>query len=152
MLAVLVHKDNPDVCSDPMSVAPGGTRATARKNKEKTLNEERVMGKASCPVKTHGDVEHQIKKARIQGMHLHVAKIGIDAIIAQVSALRENKDVLIEALGREQFDAQIVHLLGQLPGLPKIQSSGGGENVGDEVVVGEKSVTSGMGSDVDSDS
>ena len=53
-------------------------------------------------------------------MHSHVSKIDIDAIIAQVSALRKNKDVLIEALGREQFDAQIVHLLGQLPGLPKI--------------------------------
>ena len=100
MLAVLVHKDNPDVCSDPTSVAPGGTCATARKNKEITLNEERVMGKVSRPVETHGDVEHQIKKARIQGMHLHVAKINIDAIIAQVSALHENKDVLIEALGR----------------------------------------------------
>ena len=150
MLAVLVHKDNPDVCSDLTSVAPGGTRTTARKNKEKTLNEEQVMGKASRPVKTHGDVEHQIKKAQIQGMRLHVAKINIDAIIAQVSALRKNKDVLIEALGREQFDAQIVHLLGQLPGLPKNQSSGGGENVGDEVV-GEKSVMSGMGSDVHTD-
>jgi hypothetical protein len=85
-------------------------------------------------------------------MHSHVSKIDIDAIIAQVSALRENKDVLIKALGKEQFNAQIVHLLGQLPGLPQNQSSGGGENVGDEVVVGEKSVTGGMGSDVDSDS
>jgi hypothetical protein len=48
------------------------------------------MGKESRPVKTHGDVEHQIKKAQIQGMYSHVAKIDIDAIITQVSALREN--------------------------------------------------------------
>jgi hypothetical protein len=95
---------------------------------------------------THGDVEHQIKKVHIQGMLLHVVKINIDAIITQVSALCKNKDILIEALGREQFDAQIVHLLGQLPGLPKNQSRGGGENVS-----GDKSVTSGMGSDVNSD-
>jgi hypothetical protein len=40
ILAVLVHRDNPDVCSDLTSVAPGGTCATARKNKEKTQNEE----------------------------------------------------------------------------------------------------------------
>ena len=65
---MLVHKDNPDGCSDLTSVAPGGTRITATKNKEITLNEERVMGKASCPVETCSDVEHQIKKARIQGM------------------------------------------------------------------------------------
>ena len=50
----------------------------------------------------------------------HVAKINIDVIVAQVCALWENKDVLIEALGRGMLDAQIVHLLGQLPGLPKI--------------------------------
>jgi hypothetical protein len=49
------------------------------------------MGKASHPVETHGDVENQIKKAHIQGMHSHVAKIDIDAIIAHVSALCENK-------------------------------------------------------------
>ena len=61
MLAVLVHKDNPDVCSDPTLVTPGGTRVAARKDKEKALSEERVLLKASRPVETHGDVEHQIK-------------------------------------------------------------------------------------------
>jgi hypothetical protein len=84
-------------------------------------------------------------------MRSHVAKINIDVIVAQVIALRENKVVLIKALGREKLDAQIVHLLGQLPGLPNNQSSGGGENVGDKEVIGEKSVTSSMGSDVNSD-
>jgi hypothetical protein len=46
-----------------------------------------MMGKANCPVETHrnGYVEHQIQKAPIQGMPLHVVKINIDAIIAQVS-------------------------------------------------------------------
>jgi hypothetical protein len=57
-------------------------------------------------------------------MRLHVAKINIDAIIAQVSALCNHKDVLIDALGREQYDAQIVHLLGQLHGLPKSNQVG----------------------------
>jgi len=40
VLVVLVHKDNPDVCSDPMAVAPGGTCATARKDTEKALVKE----------------------------------------------------------------------------------------------------------------
>ena len=39
---MLVHKNNPDVCSDPTSVTLGGTWVTARKDKEKALNEERV--------------------------------------------------------------------------------------------------------------
>jgi hypothetical protein len=84
MLAVLVHKDNLDVCSDPTAVAPGTTRTLARKEKEKALVKKRVMEKASWPVKTHGDIDNQIKKARIEGMKSHVNKIDIEAIIAQV--------------------------------------------------------------------
>ena len=134
---MLVHKDNPNVCSDPTSVTPGGTRVIARKDKEKALNKERVSLKASCPVETHSDVKHQIKKAQIQGMHSHVTKIEIDAVIVHVSALRENKDVLIGSLGREGYDAQIVHLLGQLPGLSKTNSHGVGGNVGNGSFVGD---------------
>jgi hypothetical protein len=52
-------------------------------------------------VETHSDVKHQIKKAQIQGMRLHVTKIEIDANIAQVGALRKNNDVLIGSLRRE---------------------------------------------------
>jgi hypothetical protein len=137
MRAVLVHKDNPDVCSDPTLVSPGGTRVAARKDKEKALSKEGVLLKVRRPVETHGDVKHQIKKSRIQGMRSHVTKIEIDAIIAQVSALRKNKDVLIGSLGREGYDAQIVHLLGQLPGLPKKNSHGSIRNVGDGSRVGD---------------
>jgi hypothetical protein len=63
-------------------------------------------------------------------------KIEIDAIIAQVDALRENKDVLIGSLGREGYNAQIVHLLGQLPGLSKKDSHGVGGNVGNGSCIG----------------
>ena len=67
MLAVLVHKDNPDVCSDPTLVTPGGTHIAARKDKEKALSKERVLLKASRPVETHRDVKHQIKKHKSRG-------------------------------------------------------------------------------------
>ena len=96
-----------------------------------------MLLKARRPVETHGGVKHQIKKAQIQGMQLHVTKIEINAIIAQVSALCKNKDVLIGSLGREAYDAQIVHLLRQLPGLSKKQSHGVGGNVGNESFIGE---------------
>ena len=43
MLAVLVYKDNPDVCSDPTLVTPSGTRIAARKDKEKALSKECVL-------------------------------------------------------------------------------------------------------------
>ena len=55
--------------------------------RKKALAEERVMDKASRPIETHGDVDNQIKKARIEGMKSHVNKIDIEAIIAQVQIM-----------------------------------------------------------------
>jgi hypothetical protein len=81
-------------------------------------------------------------------MRLHVTKIEIDAIIAQVSALCKNKDVLIKSLGREGYNAQIVHLLGQLPGLSKKDSHGVGGNVGNGSRVGEDFGDNGGGTSV----
>jgi hypothetical protein len=45
------------------------------------------MEKAKRPIETHGDVDNQIKKARIEGMKSHVNKIDIEAIIAQVQIM-----------------------------------------------------------------
>jgi hypothetical protein len=104
MLSVLVHKDKPDVCSDLTAVAAGTTRALARKAKQKALVEERVMEKAKHPIETHGDVDNQIKKARIEGMKSHVNKIDIEAIITQVQIMHANKEILIGSLGKKQYD------------------------------------------------
>ena len=81
------------------------------------------MDKASRPIETHGDVDNQIKKARIEGMKSHVNKIDIKGIIAQVQIMRANKEILIGSLCKKQYDDQIVHLLGQLPGLNKSKSN-----------------------------
>ena len=58
-------------------------------------------------------------------MKSHVNKIDIEAIIAQVQTMRVNKEILIGSLGKKLYNAQIVHLLGQLPGLNKSKSSDG---------------------------
>jgi hypothetical protein len=93
------------------------------------------MDKVSRPIETHGDSDNQIKKARIEGMKSDVNKIDIEAIIAQVQIMRANKEILIGSLGKKQYDDQIVHRLGQLPGLNKSKSNnvletpdGGGES------------------------
>ena len=137
MLAVLVHKDNPDVRSDPTIVTPGGTHIAARKDKEKAYERGACVIEGKLSYENSWRRHTSDKQARIQGMRSHVTTIEIDAIIAQVSALRENKDVLIGSLGREGYDAQITHLLGQLPGLSKKDSHGVGGNVGDGSCIGD---------------
>ncbi len=94
----------------------------ARKEK-KALVEERVMDKASRPIETHGDVDNQIKKARIEGMKSHTNEIDIEAIIAQVQIMCANAEILIGSLGKKHYDDQIVYLLGQLSGLNKSKSN-----------------------------
>ncbi len=69
------------------------------------------MYKASCPIETHGDVDNQIKKARIDGMKSRVNKIAIEAIIAQVQIMRANKEILIGSLDKKQYNDQIVIFL-----------------------------------------
>ena len=81
-------------------------------------------------------------------MRSHVRKIEIDVIIAQVSALHENKDVLIGSLGREGYDAQIIHLLGQLLVLSQKDSHGVGGNVFDGSRVGDNFGEDGGGKSV----
>ena len=81
------------------------------------------MDKVSRPIETHGDSDNQIKKARIEGMKSDVNKIDIEAIIAQVQIMRANKEILIGSLCKKQYDDQIIHLLGQLPGLNKSKSN-----------------------------
>jgi hypothetical protein len=70
--------------------------------RKKALVEERVMDKASCHLETHGDVDNQIKKARIEGMKSIVNKIDIEVMIAQVQIMRANEEILIGSLSKKQ--------------------------------------------------
>jgi hypothetical protein len=114
----------------------------------KALAADRATETVSRPIETNGHVENQIKKARINGMRSHVAKTDIKVIIVQVSALQANKEALVGTLMKVIFDAQIVHLLGQLPGL---KMNGGGDVAVNRDDGGRKAGTSDIGKDDDSD-
>ena len=75
MLACLVHKSNPDLNIDPKAAPAGATRESGRKVKKAGLKEVRVVAKANRSVgkgvekgvEKYGDVNHQLKKARVDG-------------------------------------------------------------------------------------
>jgi hypothetical protein len=60
--------------------------------KKAALEEVRAVAKAARPVgkgvEKLGDVDHQIKKARVDGMRSQVAKNQIDAIVQQIKIIR----------------------------------------------------------------
>lgn len=41
----------------------------------------------------------------------------IDSIVSQINVMRANENVYVSCYGQQQFDAQIVCLVGKLPGL-----------------------------------
>ena len=126
ILTVLVHKDNKDLSSSPTRLPAGDTHANAREKKEMELAEVRRAAKAERPVEKYGDVEHQMKKVRVDGMRSQVEKNIVDLIVSQINVMRDNADIYKAMFGEEKYREKIAQLMNKLPGL-------GNNNVGDFV-------------------
>ncbi len=124
ILSCLVHKDNKDMTTKPTHQPPGHSRIEARERKEKVLEGKRAAAKADCPVEKYGDVDHQLKKVRVEGLQLQVAKNRSDAIKTRVDAVRAHiemmqqiESVYIWKMGQDKYDNMIVSLMNQMPGM-----------------------------------
>jgi hypothetical protein len=62
ILSCLVHKENKDITTNPMTQPPGHTCIEARGRKEKALEGEWEAVMADCQVEKYGDMDHQIQK------------------------------------------------------------------------------------------
>ena len=130
MLACFVHKSNPDLNIDPKAAPAGATRESGRKAKKAGLEEVRAVEKNNRPVgkgveksvEKYGDVDHQIKKARVDGMRSQVAKNQIDAIVQQIKVMRENEEILVGVHGKKEYDRMIAALVIKMPGVEQVVS------------------------------
>ncbi len=62
ILSCLVHKENKDITTKPMTQPPGHMCVEVRGRKEKALKDEGAAAKVDRLVEKYGDVDHQIKK------------------------------------------------------------------------------------------
>jgi hypothetical protein len=122
ILSCLVHKDNKDISTKPTEQPPDHSRIEARGRKEKALEVERAVAKADRPVEKYGDVDHQLKKTRVEGMQSQVLKNRVDAIKTNVDAIRTQielmqkmESVYVRKMGQSKYDDMIVSLINQLP-------------------------------------
>ena len=126
MLACFVHKINPDLNIDPKAAPAGATRESGHKVKKAALEEVRAVAKAARPVgkgvEKLGDVDHQIKKARVDGMLLQVRKNQIDAIVQQIKVMREDEEILVGVHGKEEHNSMIVVSVVKMPGVEQFVS------------------------------
>ncbi len=94
-------------------------RESGCKVKKAALEEVRAVAKAAHPVEKGveklGNVDHQIKKARVDGMCSQVAKNQINAIVQQIKVMRENEEILVGVHGKNEYDRMIAALVIKSP-------------------------------------
>ncbi len=128
ILSVLVHKDNKDLSTRPTKQPPGPTRAAVREKKTKETANERLAAKAQRPigvvqtdgtvaVEKYGDVDHQSKKAKVDGMRSVIDKNRVDAIMTQISVMRGLEEIYVGRMGRDEYEHRLVNLANQMPGM-----------------------------------
>ena len=92
--------------------------------KKAALEEVRAVAKAAHPVEKGveklGNVDHQIKKARVDGMCSQVAKNQINAIVQQIKVMRENEEILVGVHGKNEYDRMIAALVIKMPGVEQV--------------------------------
>ena len=91
--------------------------------------DEWAAAKAERPIKKSGDVDHEMKKVRVDGMRSQVEKNIMEAIVSQINVMRNNAEIYIAMFGEEKYREKVGQLMNKLPGL--------GDSAGNEVQVQE---------------
>ena len=103
------------------------------------ISDERAAAKAVCLVEKYGDVDHEMKKVRVDGMRSQVDKNIVEAIVSQINVMRDNAEIYIAMFGEDKYREKVGQLLNKLPGL--------GDSAGNEVQVQEVDLTLSGGDD-----
>ena len=133
LLAVLVHRCNPDVIADPTNVPTGPTRETLRKESRKDTVERRERDKI---IELHGSnrqrAEESMLASKAKLMAQTVDSGTIDQVKEQLSLLSQFKDSYVKVQnrihgqGEDDFDQTAHDLLPELPFLKKQRIGGNG--------------------------
>jgi len=116
LLCCLVRKDCKDINTKPCEQPPSRTRLEAREAKLKAIVTEHAIAKSERPVEKYGDVDHQLKKVRLNGMQAHAEKIIVDTLNTQIKNLKENVDVYKSVHGENAYNELLVSLISKMTG------------------------------------
>ena len=76
-----------------------------------------VQPDGTVTVEKYGDVDHQSKKAKVDGMRSVIDKNRIDAIMLQISVMRGLEEIYVGRMGRDEYERRLVNLANQMPGM-----------------------------------
>jgi hypothetical protein len=137
LLAVLVHRCNPDITGDPAELAPGQARESIRTSTREDLAARRERDKI---VENHGSerqlAEASMMKSKAQLMAQTVDSGAIDQVKEQLSLLAQFKESFIRVQdrvtggkGEDDYDQTAHDLLSELPFLKKRRLDGNLESL-----------------------
>jgi hypothetical protein len=116
LLCCLVMKDCKDISTRPCERPAGKSRVAAREAKAKAIGKERALAKSDRPVEKNGNIDHQMKKARVVGMQAHAEKIVVDTIQIQIKNLKENAEIYKSIHGEQGYNELLVSLINKITG------------------------------------
>ena len=101
---------------------------------KETVN-ERSAAKAQKPigvvqpdgmvvVEKYGDVDHQSKKAKVDGICSVIDKNRVDVIMSQISVMCSLEEIYVGRMGRDEYEHWLVNLANQMPGMMEQTSQG----------------------------
>jgi hypothetical protein len=77
-------KDCKDNSTRQCEQPAGKSQVAAREAKSKAIGDKRGLAKSDRPVEKYGDIDHQMKNARVVGMQAHTEKILVNTIQIQI--------------------------------------------------------------------
>jgi uncharacterized protein YlbG (UPF0298 family) len=106
-----------------------------RENKTKETAKERSAAKAQRPiavvqpngtvvVEKYGDIDHQSKKAKVDGMGSVIDKNRVDATMSQISVMRGLEEIYVGRMGKDEYELRLVDLANQMPGMMEQTNQG----------------------------
>jgi hypothetical protein len=129
ILSCLVHKENKDIWTKPTEQRAGRTRESICDERNRDIAEERAVVRAEQPMERHGDVKHQMKKMRVEGMQSQLEKNQVERITAQINLLERMKDIYVRMMGCERYKERIVSLMNQMPGMADVAGDLAGTSI-----------------------
>ncbi len=120
LLAVLVHKGNPDVASDPTTVMAGGTRNSLREQQAADALKRRMQAKENeMATSKRGKIDEKQQEAKTALMEQALSMGKVEEVKEQLHLLKEFKESItnVEEHGEDasEFDKAANELIGQLP-------------------------------------
>ena len=121
MLAVLVHKNNADIVSDPLDAAAGATRETGRKQAAEERTTEKAIAQ-TAQGSIRGKLEETMMSKKTTLMEQTIEMQKTDGIEKQLNLLERFKPSFVNTShggGEEEYDRAVRDMLNELPFMKK---------------------------------